>query len=75
MEALGAPSFCCHSGPVLPGDDPAEAHYGTDTEAGLGDPLPLPARTRPPTPPRFPGTEQIRTVPQVGRRASRTQRT
>ncbi|GGW18233.1 hypothetical protein GCM10018980_69500 [Streptomyces capoamus] len=33
----------CHTGPVLPGDDPTEAYYATDTKVTLGDPLPLPA--------------------------------
>ncbi|MGW2635402.1 Uma2 family endonuclease [Streptomyces sp. NPDC001348] len=33
----------CHTDPVLPGDDPTEAYYATDTKVDLGDPLPLPA--------------------------------
>ncbi|GAA2194924.1 Uma2 family endonuclease [Streptomyces bangladeshensis] len=33
----------CHTDPVLPGDDPTEAYYKTDTKVTLGDPLPLPA--------------------------------
>ncbi|MGW2819620.1 Uma2 family endonuclease [Streptomyces sp. NPDC001443] len=33
----------CYSDPHLPGDDPTEAYYGTDTKVDLGDPLPLPA--------------------------------
>ncbi|MGW5432003.1 Uma2 family endonuclease [Streptomyces sp. NPDC004059] len=32
----------CYTDPVLPGDDPAEAYYKTDTKVTLGDPLPLP---------------------------------
>ncbi|WP_191870821.1 hypothetical protein [Streptomyces filipinensis] len=34
---------CDEENPVLPGDDPTEAYYGTDTKVTLGDPLPLPA--------------------------------
>ncbi|MFF4014380.1 Uma2 family endonuclease [Streptomyces sp. NPDC001843] len=33
----------CYTGPVLPGEDPTEAYYDTDTKVDLGDPLPLPA--------------------------------
>ncbi|MEU3861219.1 Uma2 family endonuclease [Streptomyces sp. NPDC028722] len=33
----------CYTEPVLPGDDPTEAYYGTDTKVDLGEPLPLPA--------------------------------
>ncbi|MFE8949127.1 Uma2 family endonuclease [Streptomyces sp. NPDC007856] len=33
----------CYTDPVLPGDDPTEAYYRTDTKVTLGDPLPLPA--------------------------------
>ncbi len=33
----------CFTDPFLPGDDPAEAYYGTGTKVDLGDPLPLPA--------------------------------
>ncbi|MFG3011098.1 Uma2 family endonuclease [Streptomyces cinerochromogenes] len=33
----------CYTDPVLPGDDPTEAYYKTDTKVTLGDPLPLPA--------------------------------
>lgn len=33
----------CHTDPVLPGEDPTEAYYATDTKVDLGDPLPLPA--------------------------------
>ncbi|AOR34302.1 hypothetical protein BFF78_27530 [Streptomyces fodineus] len=33
----------CYTDPVLPGDDPTEAYYATDTKVTLGDPLPLPA--------------------------------
>ncbi|MGW2488780.1 Uma2 family endonuclease [Streptomyces sp. NPDC001606] len=33
----------CYTDPVLPGDDPTEAYYKTDTKVALGDPLPLPA--------------------------------
>ncbi|MFI0811078.1 Uma2 family endonuclease [Streptomyces echinatus] len=33
----------CHTDPVLPGDDPTEAYYATDTKVSLGEPLPLPA--------------------------------
>ncbi|KUM99708.1 hypothetical protein AQI95_37745 [Streptomyces yokosukanensis] len=33
----------CHTDPVLPGDDPTEAYYMTDTKVTLGDPLTLPA--------------------------------
>ncbi|MEU5598260.1 Uma2 family endonuclease [Streptomyces sp. NPDC020298] len=32
----------CYTDPVLPGDDPTEAYYDTDTKVDLGDPLPLP---------------------------------
>ncbi|MEU0256116.1 Uma2 family endonuclease [Streptomyces sp. NPDC006184] len=35
-------AHCCTE-PVLPGDDPTEAYYGTDTKVDLGEPLPLPA--------------------------------
>ncbi|MFF7351576.1 MULTISPECIES: Uma2 family endonuclease [Streptomyces] len=33
----------CYTDPVLPGDDPTEAYYKTDTKVTLGDPLRLPA--------------------------------
>ncbi|MGX1549432.1 hypothetical protein [Streptomyces adustus] len=33
----------CYSDPVLPGDDPTEAYYGSDVKVDLGDPLPHPA--------------------------------
>ncbi|MGV4981851.1 Uma2 family endonuclease [Streptomyces sp. NRAIS4] len=33
----------CYTNPVLPGDDPTEAYYDTDTKVSLGEPLPLPA--------------------------------
>jgi Uma2 family endonuclease len=33
----------CHTDPILPGDDPTEAYYDTDTKVSLGEPLPLPA--------------------------------
>lgn len=33
----------CYTDPVLPGQDPTEAYYATDTKVTLGDPLPLPA--------------------------------
>ncbi|MEU6509084.1 Uma2 family endonuclease [Streptomyces sp. NPDC046942] len=33
----------CFTDPILPGDDPTEAYYATDTKVTLGDPLPLPA--------------------------------
>ncbi|MER5545646.1 Uma2 family endonuclease [Streptomyces sp. NPDC001118] len=33
----------CYTDPVLPGDDPTEAYYDTDTKVSLGKPLPLPA--------------------------------
>ncbi|WP_328871426.1 Uma2 family endonuclease [Streptomyces sp. NBC_00287] len=33
----------CYTDPVLPGDDPTEAYYDTDTKVDLGEPLPLPA--------------------------------
>ncbi|MEU5711973.1 Uma2 family endonuclease [Streptomyces flaveolus] len=33
----------CYTDPVLPGDDPTEAYYATDTKVDLGEPLPLPA--------------------------------
>jgi len=33
----------CYTHPVLPGDDPTEAYYDTDTKVSLGQPLPLPA--------------------------------
>ncbi|MCX5169103.1 Uma2 family endonuclease [Streptomyces antibioticus] len=33
----------CYGDPVLPGDDPTDAYYATDTKVDLGDPLPLPA--------------------------------
>ncbi|MGW2423905.1 Uma2 family endonuclease [Streptomyces sp. NPDC001709] len=33
----------CYTDPVLPGDDPTEAYYDTDTKVSLGEPLPLPA--------------------------------
>ncbi|MFF4396937.1 Uma2 family endonuclease [Streptomyces sp. NPDC001480] len=32
----------CYTDPVLPGEDPTEAYYDTDTKVDLGDPLPLP---------------------------------
>ncbi|WP_153534064.1 Uma2 family endonuclease [Streptomyces sp. RB17] len=32
----------CYTDPVLPGDDPTEAYYDTDTKVSLGEPLPLP---------------------------------
>ncbi|MGJ5751466.1 putative restriction endonuclease [Streptomyces puniciscabiei] len=32
----------CYTDPILPGSDPTEAYYATDTEVSLGDPLPLP---------------------------------
>ncbi|WP_369389230.1 Uma2 family endonuclease [Streptomyces sp. CG1] len=32
----------CYTDPILPGDDPTEAYYATDTKVTLGDPLPLP---------------------------------
>ncbi|GHD99053.1 Uma2 family endonuclease [Streptomyces alanosinicus] len=32
----------CYTDPVLPGDDPTEAYYATDTKVDLGDPLTLP---------------------------------
>jgi Uma2 family endonuclease len=32
----------CYTNPVLPGDDPTEAFYGTDAKVDLGEPLPLP---------------------------------
>ncbi|MEV0171901.1 Uma2 family endonuclease [Streptomyces sp. NPDC050803] len=32
----------CYTDPILPGDDPTEAYYDTDTKVGLGEPLPLP---------------------------------
>jgi hypothetical protein len=35
-------AHCC-TDPVLPGDNPTEAYYATDTKVDLGDPLPLPA--------------------------------
>ncbi|TVZ95100.1 Uma2 family endonuclease [Streptomyces sp. BK340] len=33
----------CYTAPVLPGDDPTKAYYGTDTKVDLGEPLLLPA--------------------------------
>ncbi|KUN24175.1 hypothetical protein AQJ23_21595 [Streptomyces antibioticus] len=33
----------CYTHPVLPGDDPTEAYYDTDTKVSLGQTLPLPA--------------------------------
>ncbi|MFF8903652.1 hypothetical protein [Streptomyces olivaceoviridis] len=39
----GEPDLMARTDPVLPGDDPTEAHYATDTKANLGEPLPLPA--------------------------------
>ncbi|WP_329534143.1 Uma2 family endonuclease [Streptomyces sp. NBC_01450] len=33
----------CYTDPVLPGDDPTEAYYDSETKVDLGDPLPLPA--------------------------------
>ncbi|CAL9311348.1 Uma2 family endonuclease [Streptomyces sp. SudanB182_2057] len=33
----------CYTDPVLPGEDPTEAYYSSDTKVTLGDPLPLPA--------------------------------
>jgi len=33
----------CYTDPVLPGEDPAKAYYGTESTADLGTPLPLPA--------------------------------
>ncbi|MEU8968427.1 Uma2 family endonuclease [Streptomyces monashensis] len=33
----------CYTDPILPGDDPTEAYYDTDTKVTLGDPLTLPA--------------------------------
>ncbi|MER5914154.1 Uma2 family endonuclease [Streptomyces sp. NPDC001982] len=33
----------CYTDPVLPGDDPTEAYYGTDKKVDLGSSLPLPA--------------------------------
>jgi Uma2 family endonuclease len=33
----------CYTDPVLPGDDPTEAYYATDTKVDLGEPLPHPA--------------------------------
>ncbi|WP_328427608.1 Uma2 family endonuclease [Streptomyces sp. NBC_00443] len=33
----------CYTEPVLPGGDPAQAYYDTDTKVDLGEPLPLPA--------------------------------
>ncbi|MGI5454886.1 Uma2 family endonuclease [Streptomyces sp. CA-249302] len=33
----------CYTDPVLPGEDPTEAYYDTDTKVDLGAPLPLPA--------------------------------
>ncbi|MFF9581686.1 Uma2 family endonuclease [Streptomyces achromogenes] len=33
----------CYTDPVLPGEDPTEAYYSSDTKITLGDPLPLPA--------------------------------
>jgi Uma2 family endonuclease len=33
----------CYSEPILPGEDPAEAHYATEVKVDLGHPLPLPA--------------------------------
>ncbi|MGW3203383.1 Uma2 family endonuclease [Streptomyces sp. NPDC001135] len=33
----------CYTDPILPGDDPTEAYYDTDTKVTLGAPLPLPA--------------------------------
>ncbi|MBY8841168.1 Uma2 family endonuclease [Streptomyces sp. SP2-10] len=33
----------CYTDPVLPGDDPTEAYYATDTKVSLGEPLSLPA--------------------------------
>ncbi|MFI2200927.1 Uma2 family endonuclease [Streptomyces sp. NPDC020192] len=33
----------CYTDPVLPGDDPTEAYYATDTKVTLGDPLLLPS--------------------------------
>jgi Uma2 family endonuclease len=32
----------CYTDPTLPGDDPTEAYYATDTKGDLGEPLPLP---------------------------------
>ncbi|MFK4100220.1 Uma2 family endonuclease [Streptomyces sp. NPDC019531] len=32
----------CYADPVVPGDDPTEAYYATDTKVDLGEPLPLP---------------------------------
>ncbi|MCI3269569.1 Uma2 family endonuclease [Streptomyces cylindrosporus] len=33
----------CYTDPILPGEDPTEAYYDTDTKVDLGAPLPLPA--------------------------------
>lgn len=33
----------CYTDPVLPGEDPAKAYYGTESKVDLGTPLPLPA--------------------------------
>ncbi|MFJ9863431.1 Uma2 family endonuclease [Streptomyces sp. NPDC101165] len=33
----------CYTDPILPGDDPTEAYYDTDTKVDLGEALPLPA--------------------------------
>ncbi|GAB7108454.1 hypothetical protein JCM4814A_67680 [Streptomyces phaeofaciens JCM 4814] len=33
----------CYTDPVVPGEDPTEAYYDTDTKVDLGDALPLPA--------------------------------
>ncbi|GGR43228.1 Uma2 family endonuclease [Streptomyces aurantiogriseus] len=33
----------CYTDPLLPGDQPTEAYYDTDTKVDLGDPLLLPA--------------------------------
>jgi len=32
----------CYTDPVLPGDDPTDAYYATDTKVDLGEPLVLP---------------------------------
>ncbi|MFF9025116.1 Uma2 family endonuclease [Streptomyces eurythermus] len=33
----------CYTDPILPGEDPTEAYYSSDTKVTLGDPLALPA--------------------------------
>jgi Uma2 family endonuclease len=33
----------CYTDPILPGDNPTEAYYDTDTKVDLGEALPLPA--------------------------------